>query len=240
MTFLNTLFKQRSLIPVTLAVIFSVLFIIGMVQAATTISTDITTGGNIYATSTLVVDGNVTLGDAAGDVIIITGNASTTNALTVGGDFFVNGNATTTSADGNISTEGTLTVAGATILNGNVTLGDAGTDTLTVTANASTTEALTVGGDLFVNGNATTTSANGNFTTEGTVGVASTTPAEELGVTGDAFFSSAATTTLFVHSTDGMTGAGCIEMTGSDGVQHRIYINLDDSTSLIIEAGNCQ
>ena len=72
------------------------------------------------------------------------------------------------------------------------------------------------------------------------VGIATTIPAEPFAVTGDAFISSAATTTLFIHSTDSTTGAGCIEMTGSDGVLHRIYINLDNSTSLVIEAGTCQ
>ena len=92
MSSIYTFIRDRGVFSVVLSVILTLLFVFVTVQAATTISTDVTTAGNIYATSTIVIDGasefngNVTLGDAAGDAITIIGNASTTNALTVGGD----------------------------------------------------------------------------------------------------------------------------------------------------------
>ena len=53
--------------------------------------------GNFQTEGTLAVNGAVTLGDAVGDAIIITGNATTSNALTVRGlSFDVAGYATTT------------------------------------------------------------------------------------------------------------------------------------------------
>lgn len=139
------------------------------VYAATTISTNISTGGTLAvtgvstltgelrATSTALITGNVThygnttLGDAYTDLLSVVGNASTTQSMTVGLNFYV---------------------TGASVLNGNVTLGDAYTDTLTVNANASTTRALTVGGDFYVNGFATTTYSTGLFETQGGLTVA--------------------------------------------------------------------
>lgn len=84
------------------------------VSGATTISTDIDTGGALTVAGAGTFNGNVTLGNAASDVIIITGNASTTNALTVGGalyavgDASVGGYATTTASTGNIGTVGKI------------------------------------------------------------------------------------------------------------------------------------
>ena len=72
------------------------------------------------------------------------------------------------------------------------------------------------------------------------LGIASTTPSEELSVTGDVFVGSAATTTVFIHSTNATAGAGCIEMTDTTGIKRRIYIDGDNNTSLKVEAGTCQ
>jgi len=123
----------------------------------------VNSAGGIFGSSTaqftgaLTTYGNVTLGDAITDVITLTGNSSTTNSLTVGGNFWVNGRATTTSA-GALSTEGAITtqgtiwasstafVTGALTTYGNVTLGDAASDAIVITGNASTTNGLTVGG----------------------------------------------------------------------------------------------
>lgn len=134
-------------------------------------ATTTASNGNMTTEGALTVKGNATLGDAASDVISIVGNASTTNNLTIGDSFWVNGKATTTSA-GAISTEGSLTVKGASNHNGNVTLGDAAADAVSIVGNASTTNNLTIGDNFWVNGNATTTSA-GNISTQGTFKVGS-------------------------------------------------------------------
>ena len=166
--------KDGGWLTITLATLVSVFFVMTAVNAATTITTSIDTGGTLTVTgaSTLTgaitTAGAVTLGDASSDAIIVTGNASTTNALTVAGIFYVNGFATTTASNGNFATAGSLTVNGA------ATLGDASSDAIIITGNASTTNALTVAGIFYVNGFATTTASNGNFATEGTITGAST------------------------------------------------------------------
>ncbi|KKW44689.1 MAG: hypothetical protein UY94_C0016G0007, partial [Parcubacteria group bacterium GW2011_GWA2_56_21] len=52
-----SVFRRDGVLPVTIAVVVSVLFVVGSVSGATTISTDITTGGNVNATGTLAVTG---------------------------------------------------------------------------------------------------------------------------------------------------------------------------------------
>lgn len=136
----------------------------------------VTSAGAVFASSTgqftgaFTTYGANTLGDAVGDSITLTGNATSTNNFYVGLALTVGGMATTTSA-GNISTQGTLTVVG----------------------NA-TTSSLYVGGNFNVNGMATTTSA-GAIYTQGKFGVAtSTAPSLEISADG------AATTTVGAFS----------------------------------------
>lgn len=93
---------SRGPIAVTLSVIASVLFITGIISAATTISTNISTGG------TLSVVGQSTLG----------GQASTTR-LSVNETSYFGGSATTTiGIGGNITGGGTLVVYGQSTLGG--------------------------------------------------------------------------------------------------------------------------
>ena len=75
---------------------------------------DFATRGTLTITGASVLNGAVTLGDAAGDAIIVTGNASTTNSFEVGNDLYVNGMSTTTGSSGNIELRGGLTVGNAT------------------------------------------------------------------------------------------------------------------------------
>lgn len=82
--------------------------------ASSTIASNLHIGGQLNASSTLTVDGasllngNVTLGDAAADNIILTGNASTTNSLKVGNVLYVGGYATTSGTTGNIQSAGSI------------------------------------------------------------------------------------------------------------------------------------
>ncbi len=126
---------------VALSLVFSTLFIAVSVGAATTISTNITTGG------TLNVTGLSTLVYASSTGQSLTGN------LTVGG------RATTTGSSGNIETAGTLTVVGTSNFTGLATLVYA----------SSTGQSLS--GNLTVGGRATTTGSSGNIETAGTLTV---------------------------------------------------------------------
>ena len=129
----------------TVAVTVGVFFVFAVAQASTTISTSITTGGNLTVTGT-----SAFTGDAA------FAHASTTQ-FTSSGNVWVNGFATTTASNGNFATAGTLTVVGASTFTG-----DAGFQ------HASTTQ-LTSSGNVWVNGNATTTASTGAFATEGNI-----------------------------------------------------------------------
>ena len=95
-----------------------------------------------------------------------------------------------------------------------------------------------INSDFEVNGFATTTAASGNFATEGTISVASSSPAVQLNVTGDTYLDSTATTTLHVKST-GATQGGCIELEGADDTIYAVTV-ATNGTSLEVKAGVCQ
>jgi hypothetical protein len=88
-----------------------------------------------------------------------------------------------------------------------------------------------------VNGMATTTASNGNIATEGSMGVATSSPAQELGVSGDVMLGSAATTSIIIDATTAATG-GCIQLEGSNDTIYRLYVN--NAGNLVTEAGSCQ
>lgn len=165
-------------------------------------------------------------------------------ATSVGTNISVDGTLTST---GNATMSGTLTTTGAATFNGNVTLGDAAVDAILSTGmlNASSTLAVTGVtnhyGNINVNGFATTTASNGNIATEGSLGVGTSTPGQELGVNGDVLAGGAGTTTLYARSATANTG-GCIELLGTDGVTRRIYVGATTTNTgrLIVEAGACK
>ena len=95
------------------------------VTGALAVTTGISSSGYLYAAGALDIDGTSTL----------TGNTTVGGTLGVTGDFAVNTNTfTVAAASGDTGVAGTLTVAGQTDLNGNVNIGNAATDTVTVTA----------------------------------------------------------------------------------------------------------
>jgi len=131
-------------VGVVLAVVLSVFFIVIAVDASSTISTNVSTDGNLTVTGTTDLTGLTTLVNASTTVISTTG------------DLFVGGNATTTGSSGNIATEGTLSVASTLSVTGASTLtGDVGIATSTPA------KALGVAGDIIASttstGSATTT-----------------------------------------------------------------------------------
>lgn len=139
--------KIKKFFSIVLSVFVSFSFVFAVTYAATTISTNIDTGGTLTVTgnSTLIsadIGGGYTAGSGSGATI------SAAGAFSANGDLAVNGFATTTASNGNFATKGTLNATGLTTL-----------------VNATTTM-VSVSGNLWVGGNATTTSA-GAFTTNG-------------------------------------------------------------------------
>jgi len=155
---MKTFFKNRSFYSVLFSVVLSVVIVAGAAGAATTISTNINTGGTLTVTGATSLNASTTIGSADSNTFQIWANASTTNSFTVNTILYVDG---------------------ATLLNGNVTLGDAASDVITLTGNATTSNSFQVGldsaaaanGDLYVSGMATTTGSSGDIATQGTLTV---------------------------------------------------------------------
>ncbi len=235
--------RNKNLISVILSVIASFSFVVLAVNASTTISTDITTGGaltvtgvstfngTLYASNTATFDSakitdgkGLTLGSSGSNpttavegmiyydstnraIKLYDGTqwftvGTTTNGVTLSGNKVQLSDYTT-----QYITFGTTTQSGFSVL----TLGATTTASIPLTikavtsqsanllqiydsantelfaidkvGNASTSQ-ITTNGTLWVNGFATTTGSNGNFATQGSVGVASSTPYVALGVTG--------------------------------------------------------
>ena len=156
-------------------------------------------------------------------------------ATSIGNNVSVSG---TFTSSGDATLSGAMTVTGASTMNGAVTLGDAATDS------------ITVNGVLqgFVSNASSTVS--GRLRVDTSVGVGTTTPAQEVGVVGSAYIQeSSGTTTLFTNSTG--TGVGsCIQLRGTGGAMVRIFATTVPSTitnsgyrfahGLVVEEGACQ
>src|SRR3989344_5948430 len=191
-------------------------------------------GGGLFGSSTLQIGGvvttygNMTLGDAAADVLTINAGIAgfvSTASSTVVGDL-------TTS--GQLRASSTSLFTGALTTYGNVTLGDVAGDAIVLTGNASTTNSLTVGGNLIASASSTVI---GNFNASGKItSGASSTPYAELGATGSA------TTTLSLFSTGTSVGS-CIELRTVSGAAVRIYATTTADTRggiLRVENGTCK
>src|SRR3989344_138473 len=120
----------------------------------------------VYATSigtNLSVDGTITGGGTTLTSLTVSGASTLTGAATLSSTLDVSGNSTLASAD----------------IGGAYTAGGGTGATITATGKGQ------FNGDLEINGFATTTAASGNFATQGTVGVGTTTPSQEFAVLGD-------------------------------------------------------
>ncbi len=188
-------------------------------------------GGGAFASSTSQVTGtmttygNVVLGDAGNDVITITGNASTTNALTVGGNLYVGGRATTTASTGDFVTLGNATtsalyVTGGLTVNGMATTSSTGNISAlgTLSVGNATTTSLFAGGNFNVNGYATTTSA-GAISTLSTLSTANAT-----------------TTALYAGGGFTVNGMATTSSTGNFGAMGKIGAGTTTPTTLELSA----
>jgi len=184
---------NRSFLVVSLSAILSFLFVFLVVSAATTISTNISTGGTLSVTGASTLTGNTTVGGTLGvtGASTLTGNTTVAGTLGVTGltslgqasstrfsvfdTAYFGGTATSTfDSAGNLSVIGTLGVTGASTLTGNTTVaGTLGVTGLTSLGQASSTR-FSVFDTAYFGGTATSTfdsagnlSVNGTITTSG-------------------------------------------------------------------------
>lgn len=167
----------------------------GAIDGTTIGASSASTGAftTLNASGATTLDGNVTLGNASGDTVTVTGTISsnllfTDNTYDIGAsgatrprNLYLAGAAT---IGGNLSVGGTLTLTGGLTLNGNVTVGDSASDTLTINSTVTSNLIFTdntydIGAsgatrprNLFIAGNIT---AGGNQTLTGALTVDSTT-----------------------------------------------------------------
>src|SRR3989344_6624375 len=173
-------------------------------------------------------------------------------ATSIGTNLSVTGTATLSDT---LAVTGASTFTGDVTANGSGTFGNAATDIFLFTGDlhASTTALFTNGfttyGHWIVDQAATTTvtfsQAGMNFDSNtlviesggNRVGVASSSPMQELGVVGDIAAGSAATTTLQL-TTSSATIGGCIDMKSATGTAYRMYIGSNDIATTTGVANN--
>lgn len=131
---LNYMQDKKQIIGLILSVVLSVGLVVVGVNAATTVGTDVSVAGDLAVVSTTTLNGDVVLGNAAGDNILITGVITNFTA------------ATGTIVDANVSGDldvgnGTTTLGGDLVVANNI----AAADDLSVAGYATATAGLTIG-----------------------------------------------------------------------------------------------
>ena len=140
-----SMFRKGGVVPVTIAATISLFLVVSIVQATTTISTDITTGGALSVGTTATLTGAV----AASSTLQVTGNQTNYGTLTVSGT-------------------GATTLGGALSVTGATTLANASTTQISASGIA------WLNGNVNFGGFATTTAATGAFATQGAIAASST------------------------------------------------------------------
>ncbi len=130
-----------------------------------------------------------------------------------------------TTVSTNISTGGTLSVGGLSTLYGGF-----------LTASSTATSTLMVSGTLRAS---STLMATGAVNLSSTLAIGATSsPAQELGMVGDALQTSSATTSHIFDST-GTGKGGCIQLKGTDGNWYHIYAT-STASYVFFQSGVCQ
>ena len=229
-------------------------------------STSVNSGVGTSSPEALFSVGGIILSGSAGATSTNVGNEGIKQNLTVYGNFEVLGSCTGCLGTSGISGSGTTNrvakFTSSTAI-GNSLITDDGTNVGIATGTPGTALAVT-GAGVFTGHimatmfTATSTTATSSIaygltvgTSGGTLGVGTSTPGlgKEVGILGDIFQSSGATTTQTVHSSSGTQG-GCIELEGVDGTWVRIYAGRGSSATtsagitigvgLVFEEGRCQ
>lgn len=199
----------------------------GFVSQASSTATGYFNALNLHASSTSAFDGLVTIGS---DGFISQASSTVVGALTAS-DLYGSSTLAVTGAAQLFSTfdvlgGGLSTFSGGFISSASSTFGDASTDTNLFTGELKASSTL---------------EATGNAILYGTLGVATTSISEGLGVDGDIAANSSGTTTIMLSSSGGTIGS-CLQLEGaSSSVTYRIYVgDRGDGTTLIAEVGSCQ
>ncbi len=205
----------------------------------------------LNASGATTLDGNVTLGNASGDTVTVTGTIAsnllfTDNTYDIGAsgatrprNLFLAGAAT---IGGNLSVGGTLTLTGGVNLNGNVTVGDSAADTLTINSTVTSNLIFTdntydIGAsgatrprNLFLAGNATVGGAQtltGALTVDSTTDTSSATTGSiqtdgGVGIAKSLYVGG--NTTLGDASTDTVTVNGYMGVGGAANASHSVNV----------------
>ena len=198
--------KSNKIFSIALSVFVSFVFVFAVTFAASTISTNISTGGTLTVSDNSVlassdIGGGYTAGSGSGATI------SATGAISANGDLAINGFATTTATTGAFATRGAIAASSTLQVTGNQT--NYGTITVSGTGATTLGGALSVTGvstftglGTFLGGATTTllTLLNGETitnTTDGTITLtAATTSLSGLGLFTNGFLSQASSTVV--------------------------------------------
>jgi len=130
--------------------------------------------GNTTLAGNLLVSGNTTLGDLSTDIVTVTAqitgsqfdiNGGTIDNTAIGAITPNSGKFTTLSASSTLDVAGNTIMAGNLTVSGNVILGNASSDTVTVTSQITGSQFAITGGTINNTTVGTTTQASGRFTT---------------------------------------------------------------------------
>jgi len=202
-----------------LVVLVATFFVTSIVYAATTVGTNITTGGNLTVSGTTSTTNATTTGYlyVGGDITEPTGWDFGVGDLIVSDDVFFNSQATTSASlwIGSAGTANNLSMTGGDLyvqddveIDGGLWMGSATTtDSLKIGGYASTTGDLIVGGGTIDLNTSTATTTGGMFVRN----------------------NNTATSTLSVGSVEGSdTVTGCLELVGSNGQYY--FCGVDTTT----------
>lgn len=232
---------NSKILSTVLSVVISFFLVSLMVYSASTISTNISTDG------TLTVSGNSTFGDAAADINLFTGTlqASTTALFTSGFTTYAGSvfNEDSADADFRVESDG---FSNALVVDGGLnTVGVASTTPWGLFSVEAVQGTVNTNVPIFVVGDQGTSTPRLLVNSNGRVGIATSTPEQEIGMTGDLSIGSSATTTIILDSTAAVTGA-CLQMRGSNGTLYRAYLVATTTASEGVTAswhittGSCQ
>ena len=251
MSSLLSFIRNSKTISVILSVLITILFVFAVAQAATTISTDVVTGGGLNASSSIAVDGPAIFNNTTADSDFRIGSDTDENMFYLNAGTETIGIASSTPW-GLLSVEATSTVGAAVPM---FVVSDQGTSTpaFYITGNdgsvglgttSPSATPLGVVGDAYISsglGVGTVITTDGRIVASVDLGVASTAPSATLGVTGDAYITSGLGVGV-LETTDGRiianTDLGVATTSPSDtlGVSGDVYVTSAATTTVVVES----